>query len=311
MSGLVASQYGLMAVLEGRDQKMFIYNQKRTAVLEFPLDCSYVSQITFDRHHNIVIAQVDQSSLFRYNMNGKALPNLKLPEYICGPTGVTCSPEGDLYVSCNDPYTILKQAVGCSDWMTIYSSGHDYDAEDEDGALDPGRYFPGQMSFGSEGDLFVTTLNCINVFAASNSKLKHRIVWNYDMDRDGSDSDSDSHGEWWKVSVLQVMATSLCATVTATSMCSQLIEITCVNLEGRAIIQDNFGSLGRLRWIAVATFLYLTIPRAAFKCTDVHTCMRKYIDFICTIGLHTTYVYMMYTNTSSIGCLCASVLVCR
>ena len=269
-----------MAVLEGSDQKMFIYNQKRTAVLEIPLNCSYVSQITFDRHHNIVIAQADQSSLFRYNMNGKALPNLELPKYICGPTGVTCSPEGDLYVSCNDPYTILKQAVGCSDWVTIYSSGHDYDAEGEDEALDPGRFYPGQLSFGSEGDLFVTALNCINVFAASDGKLKRRIGWDYDVDRDGSDSDSDSHDELCRMEVI-------CATVTATSMCSQQVEITCVNLEGRAIIQDSFGSLGRLRWIAVATFLYLTIPRAAFKCTDVHTCMRKYVDFICTIGLHT------------------------
>ena len=191
MSGLVASKYGLMAVLEGRDRKMFIYNQKRTVVLEFPLDCSYVSQITFDRHHNIVIAQADQSSLFRYNMNGKALPNLELPKYICGPTGVTCSPEGDLYVSCNDPYTILKQAVGCSDWVTIYSSGHDYDAEDEDEALDPGRFHPGQLSFGSEGDLFVTAMDCINVFAPSDGKLKRRIVCDYDMDRDDSDSDDE------------------------------------------------------------------------------------------------------------------------
>ena len=201
MSGLVASQYGLMAVLEERDQKMFIYNQKRTAVLEFSLDCSCVSQITFDRYHNIVIAQANQSSLLRYNMNGKALPNLKLPEDICGPTGVACSPEGDLYVSCNDPYTILKQAVGCSEWVTIYRFGHhgDYDAEDEDEALDPGRFYPGQMSFGSDGELFVTAENCINVFAASDGKLKRRIVFDYDMDRDDSDSDSDSHDELCRV----------------------------------------------------------------------------------------------------------------
>ena len=204
VSGLVASRYGLMAVLEGIGQKMFIYNQKRTAVLEFPLDCSYVNQMTFDRHHNIVIAKDDQSSLLRYNMNGKALPNLKLPEHIRGPTGVACSPEGDLYVSCNDPYTILKQAVGCSEWVTIYSCGHhgDYDAEDEDEALDPGRFYPGQMSFGSDGELFVAAetdseMDCINVFAASDGKLKRRIVFDYDMDRD--DSDSDSHDELCQV----------------------------------------------------------------------------------------------------------------
>ena len=195
VSGLAASKCGLMAVFEGRDQKMFIYNQERTAVLEFSLDClecSYVNQITFDRHHNIVIAEDGQSHLFRYNMNGKALPNLKLPEHIRGPTGVACSPEGDLYVSCNEPYTILKQAVGCSEWMTIYSCGHhgDYDAEDEDEALDPGRFYPGQMSFGSDGELFVTAENCINVFAASDGKLKRQIVCDHDID-DDDDSDDE------------------------------------------------------------------------------------------------------------------------
>ena len=193
MSGLVASKYGLMAVLEGRDRKMFIYNQKRTAVLEFPLDCSYANQITFDRHHNIVIAHGGQSSLFRYNMNGKALPNLKLPDHISRPTGVTCSPEGDLYVSCSDPFAILKQVAGESEWVTIYSCGHDYiyDAEDEDEALDPGRFPPGQLSFGSEGDLFVTAMDCINVFAASDGQLKRTIGWDYDMDADDSDSDGE------------------------------------------------------------------------------------------------------------------------
>ena len=123
-------------------------------------------------------------------------------------------------------------------------------------------------------------MDCINVFAPSDGKLKRRIVWDYDMDVDDSDSDGDSHDELCRVE--GICATddgyiSLCVTVTATSMCSQQVEITCVNLEGRAIIQDSFGSLGRLRWIAVATFLYLTIPRAAFKCTDVHTCMQNYI----------------------------------
>ena len=162
-------------------------------MLELPLVYSHVSQITFDRHHNIVIAEDSQSSLLHYNMNGKALPNLELPELICGPTGVTCSPEGDLYVSCSDPFAILKQVAGESDWVTIYSSGHDYDAEGEDEALDPGRFYPGQLSFGSEGGLFVTAMDCINVFAPSDGKLKRRLVWDYDMDRD--DSDSDSHDE--------------------------------------------------------------------------------------------------------------------
>ena len=145
VSGLVASQYGLMAVVQGRDQKMFIYYQERTAVLEFPLDCYYTNQLTFDRHHNIVIAQADQSSLFRYNMNGKALPNLKLPRRVTSPTGVTCSPEGDLYVSCSVPYTIVKQAAGESEWVTLYHGqeddyDEDDDEDDDEREFDPARF---------------------------------------------------------------------------------------------------------------------------------------------------------------------------
>ena len=182
VSGLVASICGLMAVMEDNDQKMFIYNQKRTAVLEFPLDCSYVSQITFDRHHNIVIAQSDQSSLLRYNMNGKALPNLKLPEHITSPEGVTCSPEGDLYVSSFYPSTIVKQEAGKSEWVTLYHYPEDDYDKDED-EFDPTRFCPGQMSFGNDGDLFVATNHCINVLAASDGKLKRQI--GCDKYRDG------------------------------------------------------------------------------------------------------------------------------
>ena len=189
--GLVASKYGLMAVLEGNYRNMYIYNQERSVVLEFSLNCpeiSYVNQIAFDRHHNILIAHGGQSSLLRYNMNGKALPNLELPESIISPTGVACSPEGDLYVSSSDPYTIVKQEAGKSEWVTLYhypeDDYDDYEDEDEDDdEFDPARFSPGQMSFGSDGDLFVATDNCINVLAASDGKLKRQI--GCDKYRDG------------------------------------------------------------------------------------------------------------------------------
>ena len=183
--GLVASKCGLMAVMEGRGRKMFIYNKERTTVLEFPLDfpeLPYVSQITFDRHHNILIPKYDQSSLLRYNMNGKALPNLKLPEHITSPEGVTCSPEGDLYVSSFHPSTIVKQEAGKSDWVTLYHYPEDDYDKDED-EFDPARFSPGQMSFGNDGDLFVATDHCINVLAASDGKLKRQI--GCDKYRDG------------------------------------------------------------------------------------------------------------------------------
>ena len=183
--GLVASKYGLMAAMEGRDSKMFIYNQERTVVLEFPLDLpefAYVSQITFDRHHNILIPKLNQCSLLRYNMNGKALPNLKLPEHITIPAGVACSPEGDLYVSSNDPCTIVKQEAGKSEWVTLYHFPED-DYDDDEDEFDPARFCPGQMSLGSDGDLFVAADNCINVFAVSDGKLKRQI--GCDRYRDG------------------------------------------------------------------------------------------------------------------------------
>ena len=197
VSGLAASQCGLMAVVEEYDRKMFIYNQERTVVLEFPLDCppfSYVNQITFDRHHNIVIANSDQSSLLRYNMNGKTLPNLKLPEHITVPTGVACSPEGDLYVSCSDPNTIVKQEAGKSEWVTLYRGqeddyDEDEDEDDEDCEFDPARFSPGKMSFGNDGELFVATGNCINVLASSDGKLKRQI--GCDKFRDGEMSKAE------------------------------------------------------------------------------------------------------------------------
>ena len=192
VSGLVACKYGIMAVLEEKEQKMFIYNRERTVVLEFPLDCSYVKQMTFDRHHNIVIAQGDQNSLLRYNMNGKALPNLELPEPIAFPTGVACSPEGDLYVSCSIPYTIVKQEVGESEWVTLYRGqeddyDEDEDEDDEEREFDPARFSPGQMSIGNDGELFVATDKCINVLASSDGKMKHQI--GRDKYRDGEMSD--------------------------------------------------------------------------------------------------------------------------
>ena len=183
VSGLAASKCGLMAVLEENDRKLFIYNQERNDVLEFPLDSpefSYANQLAFDRHHNIVIAQGDQNSLLRYNMNGKALPNLKVPENISCPTGVVCSPDGDMFVSSNDPYTIVKQAAGESEWVTLYlGQEDDYDDEDEDededNEFDPARFSPGQLSFGGDGELFVATYNCINVLSATDGKLKRQI----------------------------------------------------------------------------------------------------------------------------------------
>ena len=212
--GLVASRCGLMAVLEGNYRNMYIYNQERSVVLEFSLNCpevSYMNQIAFDRHHNIVIAHGGQSSLLRYNMNGKALPNLKLPEYINSLNGVACSPEGDLYVSSSDPYTIVKKEAGKSEWVTLYGGeeddydedededdeefdpdydifGDEYDEDNPKHKFDPARFSPGQMCVGSDGDLFVATSNCINVLAASDGKVKRQI---------GCDKYRD--GELWKV----------------------------------------------------------------------------------------------------------------
>ena len=186
VSALVACNNGLMAVMEGDDRMMFIYNQERTAVLEFPLDCSYVNQITFDRHHNIVIAQGNKNSLLRYNMNGKALPNLELPKHINCATGVACSPEGDLFVSSKDPYTIVKQTPGELKWVTLYrcqEDDYDEDEDDNEHEFDPVQFSPGQISFGNDGELFVATDNCINVLASSDGKLKRQI--GCDKYRDG------------------------------------------------------------------------------------------------------------------------------
>ena len=184
VTGLVTSKCGLMAVLEENDRKMFIFNHERKVVLEFPLDCpefSYANQIAFDMYNNIIIAESEQYPLLRYNMNGKALPHLDVP--VNSHTGVACSPSGEIFVSSNDPCTIVKQAIGQSEWVTIYRSREeDYDEDDEEGAdeddhmFDPTCFVPGQMSIGSDGELFVAADDdCINVFNASDGKVKRRI----------------------------------------------------------------------------------------------------------------------------------------
>ena len=184
VSCLAVSKFGLMAFLSENDQKLFIYNHDRRDVLEFPLDCpdfSYANQMAFDIYGNIIIAEGDRDTLLRFNMNGKALPHLEVP--VNNPTGVACSPKGELFVSSNDPCTIVKQAVGQLNWRTIYRSQDDDDGEDahqyEDDmdheVDDPPQFTPGQMCIGSDGDLFVATDNCINVLNTFDGKVKRQI----------------------------------------------------------------------------------------------------------------------------------------
>ena len=182
--GLAASKCGLMAALEENDHKMFIYNHERCDVLEFPLDCpefSFASQIAFDMYNNIIIAQGEEGPMLRFNMNGKALPHLDVP--VNSQSGVACSPEGEIFVSSYDQGTIMKQAIGQSEWVTIYRRREeDYDEDDEEDAdeddfmFDPKRFGPGQMSIGSDGELFVLTdEDCINVLNTSDGKVKRQI----------------------------------------------------------------------------------------------------------------------------------------
>ena len=168
--GLAASKCGLMAVLEENDQEVFIYNHERRDVLRFPLDIpefSYANQMAFDMYNNIVIAQGDVNTLPRFNMNGKELPHLDVP--FNSPMGVACSPCGDIFVSFRDPCTIMKQAAGKSEWVTIYNS------EDKNKIPGGHRYVPGQMSIGSDDELFVATETYINVLNTSDGIVKRQI----------------------------------------------------------------------------------------------------------------------------------------
>ena len=174
---LAASKCGLMAVLEESDQNLFIYNHKRRVVLEFPLNSpeySYAHQMAFDIYNNIIIAQGEEGTLLRFNMNGKALPHLEVP--VNHPIGVACSPEGEIFVSSNDPCAVVKKAVGQSEWVTIYRSQEDDDNEEEVyHEFDTSRFTPGQMSVGSGCELFVATDNCINVLSTFDGKVKRQI----------------------------------------------------------------------------------------------------------------------------------------
>ena len=174
---LAASKCGLMAVLEKIDQKLLIYNHERNVVLEFPPDnlaFSNANQLAFDMYNNIVIAQGDVKTLPHFNMNGRALPHLDVP--VNSPTGVACSPNGDIFVSSANPCTVVKQAVGQSKWVTIHCCQEEnFDMFDPFDDFDPTRFYPGQMSIGSDGELFVATENCINVLNISDGKVKRQI----------------------------------------------------------------------------------------------------------------------------------------
>ena len=179
VSCLAASKCGLMAVLEENDRKMFIYNHEKRDMLEFPLNCpdfSHANQMAFDMNNSIIIAQSDRDILLRFNMNGKALPHLEVP--VSNPTGVACSPEGDIFVSADNPRTIVKKAVGQSKWVTIYRYQELQDDEEREyrGEFDPTRFTPGQLFVGSGGELFVATGNCINVLSTFDGKLKRQIA---------------------------------------------------------------------------------------------------------------------------------------
>ena len=201
VSCLVASKCGLMAVLEENAQNLLIYNHERRDVLEFPLNSpnfSYASQMAFDMHNNIIIAQGDQGTLLRFNMNGKALPHLEVPVH--NVSGIACSPEGEIFLSSHHPYTIVKKAVGQSEWVTIYlmqvdvnEDGYDdipYYLHESYDEFDPTRFIPGLMSVGSGCELFVTTENCINVLSTFDGKLKRQI--GCDQFRDGDLSTVES-----------------------------------------------------------------------------------------------------------------------
>ena len=175
---LVASKCGLMAVLE-IDQKLFIYNHERNVVLEFLPDnlaiaFANANQMAFDIYNNIIIAQGDVKTLLHFIMNGKALPHLDVP--VNSPTGIACSLNGDIFVSSANPCTIVKQAVGQSKWVTIYCRQEEnFDMFDPVDDFDPTRFYPGPMSIGSDGELFVATENCINVLNNSDGKVKRQI----------------------------------------------------------------------------------------------------------------------------------------
>ena len=73
LSGLVASKCGLMAVLEGSAQKIFIYNQERTDALEFPLDCDWAHRSSFCASTCLVLARPCTKPLLQDVFNLKIL----------------------------------------------------------------------------------------------------------------------------------------------------------------------------------------------------------------------------------------------
>ena len=60
--------------------------------------------------------------------------------------------------------------------MTIYRSNEvDHDEDEAYNECDPDRFVPGQMSIGSDDELFVATDSCINVLNTGDGKVKRQI----------------------------------------------------------------------------------------------------------------------------------------
>ena len=157
VSGLVASQYGLMAVVQGRDQKMFIYYQERTAVLEFPLDCYYTNQLTFDRHHNIVIAQADHCINVLAASDGKLKRQIGCDKYRDGEMskveGIFATSDGYLFV-CDQDYNVHAFTSG-GDHLCRFG-GND----------DTGQFQPWAITVDWNGYLLISDIEngCIQVY---------------------------------------------------------------------------------------------------------------------------------------------------
>ena len=198
VSGLAVARNGLIAALQETDKKVYIYNDSKELVHEFPVsgdneEFSYANQMILDQWNNLIICIGDGKSLLRYTLNGKKLPSIQGPDYVYQMGGVTMATNGDLYVSSNDPSCILKLPKGSQDWEKVYSGKDDEDSgssdeededENDDDEYDPKRQYPGQLALGPDGFIYIATENCINVLDPSTKSIVRQI--GVDMHKEGN-----------------------------------------------------------------------------------------------------------------------------
>ena len=171
VSAIAVAKSGLVAVLEEKARKLYIYNHSKELISQFTAHCdSEIEgeqyqlcsvQMIFDNVHNLLIANEYQRNILRYNLNGNKLPTIAIPAKESFLSGVTMVTNGDMYIAFSFPSSIMKYSKEGADWEHFFSC-NDLPCVG-DNVFDPKDLVFGQLAAGSDGFIYIAARHCIVV----------------------------------------------------------------------------------------------------------------------------------------------------